>query len=67
MLIDINSRGIVHGRQDARHLYELNVEWVHPIHGLQKMKIEVHANNRSQAARIAKDCGYTVRDMNMVG
>lgn len=43
---------------NSRHLYEI---------GTQKGRIEVEANTRTQAASIAKQHGYEVHDVNMVG
>jgi hypothetical protein len=46
------------GSETAKHLYEI---------GTANGRIEVQANNRSQAERIAEKAGYVVRDVNMVG
>lgn len=43
---------------NTQHLYSL---------GTQKGTIEVEANNRAQAARIADRQGYIVNDCNMIG
>lgn len=42
----------------SAHLYEV---------GTTVGKIEVHANTRAIARRIAERAGYVVRDVNMVG
>lgn len=46
------------GNKQAKHLYEV---------GTDKGRIEVDANNRSQAVKLAEKHGYIVRDVNMVG
>jgi hypothetical protein len=51
--------GIILGNANAKHLYEIGVS--------PNEVIEVEANNRAQAAKIAEKAGYTVRDVNMVG
>jgi hypothetical protein len=45
-------------RKTATHLYEI---------GTDQGRIEVFANNSSQATRIAEKAGYVARDVNMVG
>jgi len=51
------------GERPAAHLYELEVE---PKDGVTP-RVQVDANNRDQAARIAEQAGYVVRSVNMVG
>lgn len=54
--------------QTTSHLYAVECEHrvanpkgqAHPV-------IEVYANNRDQAARIAKRAGFEVRSVNMIG
>jgi hypothetical protein len=45
-------------RTISKHLYEL---------GTAQGKVEVHANTRAQARKIAEYVGHVVRDVNMVG
>lgn len=45
-------------RETSRHLYEL---------GTAQGKVEVHADTRAQARKIAERVGHVVRDVNMVG
>ena len=60
------------GNREAAHAYNVEVE---PSIGLideigfrqQETEIKVHAENRDQAAAIAKRCGYEVRSVNMIG
>lgn len=47
----------------AKHLYDIEVR---DIEGTTKT-IEVEANNRNQAARVARDRGYEVCSVNMTG
>ena len=51
------------GQDKAKHAYELGVDL--PGGGIGR--IEVLANNRTQAAAIARKAGHSVRDVNMVG
>lgn len=44
------------------HLYTLGIQ-VRGVHG----EIDVEANNRDQATRMAERQGFTVRDCNMIG
>lgn len=46
----------------AKHTYEIGTV----IDG-RITKVEVHANGRSQAAKIVRNEGLEVRDVNMVG
>ncbi|WVS23938.1 hypothetical protein QkW1_15 [Ralstonia phage QkW1] len=46
------------GNEPAKHLYEL---------GTETGRIEVLADSRAQARKIAERAGYAVRDVNMVG
>jgi len=48
----------VYGNPNDAHLYQLTTN---------KGTIQVHANIRASAARIARECGYKVRDCNMIG
>ena len=43
---------------NTKHLFEI---------GTDKGRIEVEANTRAHAARLAREHGYQVRDVNMVG
>lgn len=57
--------------QDAattKHLYEIEVFVAvgdAPLAG--RSHVQVNANSRTQAAKIAKDAGYVVASVNMVG
>lgn len=50
------------GTRGAKHLYSMSVVLLGA-----RTKVEVFANNRSQATRIAERAGFVVRDVNMVG
>ena len=47
---------------DTEHLYEIETE-----EEGTPIIVEVEANNRNQAARIAREHGYAVRSVNMTG
>jgi len=47
---------------NTRHLYEIGVRKIGAAE-----RIQVEANTRGQAARIAADAGYVVLDVNMIG
>lgn len=48
----------------AKHVYEVEAT----LYGVGDVEtVKVHASDRAQAARIAKEHGYTVRSVNMVG
>uniref|UniRef100_A0AB39CEP7 Uncharacterized protein n=1 Tax=Pseudomonas phage HRDY3 TaxID=3236930 RepID=A0AB39CEP7_9VIRU len=46
----------------AKHSYEATVE-----KNGQRFKITIDANTRASAGKLARDNGYSVCDMNMVG
>ena len=46
------------GNRNAAHLYEIETT---------VGKIEVDANTAAQAGKIARDAGYTVMSVNMIG
>jgi uncharacterized membrane protein YkoI len=46
----------------SKHTYEASVE-----KDGKRESITIDANTRTAAGKIARDNGYTVRDMNMVG
>lgn len=50
------------GNSNADHLYEVEV-----VKGTQRSKIEVSANTRGQASKLAKTHGYIVRSVNLIG
>lgn len=50
------------GMKLAKHLYQLTVKHLSGI----EIQLQVLANNRAQAVRIAEREGYTVCDTNMV-
>lgn len=45
--------------ETTTHLYAVEIEVC--------VTIDVYANNRSQAVKIARDAGFTVRSVNMIG
>lgn len=51
------------GIKSAKHLYQLTVRHLSGV----EIQIEVLANNRAQAVRIAEREGYSVCNINMVG
>jgi hypothetical protein len=51
------------GIRTAKHLYQLTVKHLSGV----EIQLQVLANNRVQAVRIAEREGYTVCDINMVG
>lgn len=57
-----NQQPIRIGKQEAKHLYAVEVEQAGRI-----FTIEVDADSRAQANRIATEHGYTVRSVNMIG
>lgn len=48
--------------KDSKHTYEASVE-----KDGKRESITIDANTRSSAGKLARENGYTVRDMNMVG
>ena len=50
------------GTQPSKHLYEVETKVDGNI-----VKIDVHADTRTQATKLAKAAGYEVRSVNMVG
>lgn len=60
------------GNSNAKHAYEIEIATHTPSADLQVTvteysTIKVLANNRTQAASIAKKNGYFVRSVNMIG
>lgn len=51
------------GPANAKHLYDVETTGKDG----ERIIIQVEANNRDQAARIAVKAGYEVRSVNMVG
>lgn len=49
---------------NTKHLYEISFA---DAEGKHAGTVQVEANNRSQATRLAEKNGYAVRDINMVG
>jgi hypothetical protein len=56
------------GNPKAKHLYEVQTYlYDYSVNRAQHLTVEVHANNRTQAAAVAKREGYVVASVNMVG
>ena len=57
-----------YGKKGAKHLYELEVrELGSESPSPEWKKVEVYADTRSQAGKIARMAGYEVCSVNMVG
>lgn len=51
------------GDKSAKHTYDVEVSAANG----KVLKIEVDADTRTKAGKVARDAGYVVRSMNMVG
>lgn len=63
--MNIETYGVAKG---AKHLYSVEVrETSSETQNANRKQVDVYANNRTQAAKIAEMAGYEVCSVNMVG